>query len=905
MPVAKDRRDRMFNARNLNSLYSRFDQKVARVFDNKTPIAAGFDLESYVGIPAGVVYKYSVDPSTAFYVTANSTPQSQVEIELSKLENKYLDVNGGQVYVDSYVAAFDSSFCNIAAIHKSFELHKRNIDGVDYDVHLGWDDPTGALLSYCREYYDNASSIPSLPPGRIHKHKIAVAEILLEGIAEFRILNTYQRYDCWRVHNCFRRSVTVYLQNPDGSSQRETVGPMGCRSFRRKGDGTWQTTWPDGSPCSYFFPYFRGDVPYFAGGPPIYGYPPALSMSLERSAKANNIANPFLLTQWFRALGGWLDPFLGLDIRQAYPEYADPTDANSAIGDLIFTWGRARVVSYNSTTNQVIQDYFKIFRNSTQFLLDLESIGLNVDFDGIDLILSTKEQNTTIRIYPIDCNVFFGSTDPWWDITDSDTYISTAYPATYYTQDIVSPTSATAWAVGNVPSWLETISVLRRRIAVEEGFLNAYDDVAFISEEKVGLVSLTPLGLMVPMTTSVGIEDFDANALSEVVNYERTSNIIELRTQVRPANFGSGVWSNTNYCSAIKTYHIALPSNSSGMYGHVFPQLSTTSSGSNPAVNCSYVPSQGPWGFSSSVYDRELERVYTTNPATPVTTGIFGSDFWINKWGGAGGVDASVRILGRPETTTQSTGAVDDVFGDLNNPQMACLAPWVTSAAAYYSTEAEIADIRWTYETVFNWPYSPTYDAINYDGIGPFYHKIPKSAFLWNLLEFHVRAWTRAVPLCHGEEQCPIYGFDAAGNIETTTLGVLMPKDLTLTCTTDEGPSFFITEEQFNEFLANGIAAKKLYDGVYTMTYYWVVSAVELAAYCNRMGFSSYNFDCLNQVLDGQGGLVTAATKWNSQRNYGPGETVQIASYYDTAASKEFYRQVRYVNLRLPNELSA
>ncbi len=80
---------------------------------------------------------------------------------------------------------------------------------------------------------------------------------------------------------------------------------------------------------------------------------------------------------------------------------------------------------------------------------------------------------------------------------------------------------------------------------------------------------------------------------------------------------------------------------------------------------------------------------------------------------------------------------------------------------------------------------------------------------------------------------------------------------------------------------------------------------MDLAAYCGSKGFNSYNFDCINAELDAQNGTVTAATTWIPLRSYGTGETVQIASFYDEANSKQLYRAIRYVDLRLPNELSA
>jgi hypothetical protein len=894
MPLAIDRNEKMWTARNLNDLYARFDNKCARTLDGKTPFVVGLSSK----IPFGVQYDYSRDPDTSFYVTGSTLTQTQIAVELSKLETKYQDKEGGQVYLDKYVTAFNSNDCNIAAIQKSFELHKRTVDGIDYDVHLGWDDWNSGYLSYVRSYFSSVGSVPSLPPGRIHNHKTAVAEIKIEGISTFKILNSYKRFDCWRVHNCSSKDITVFLQLPDQSSERKTVPAMGCRSFRRRADGTWATTWRDGTACTYFFPYFTGDVPYFAGGPPMYGQPESLSVCMERSAKANNIANPFIALQWMRAMGAWVDARYMHDIRAMYSEYADPSDANTFIGDAIFTWGRARIQVYNSLTNYVTEDYIRVFSGVTLFTEQLNRVGINVEVSGDVLVMSTKDQISIIRIYPIDCNVFFGASDPYWQINPTTTNILIGYPEYYYTQDVAAPNTATQWQAGNIPTWMETMRDLRRRIAVEEGFLVNYDDAADIPEEKVGIVRLTPLGLQVVASTARGIENYDANAFSDIPNYERTANVIELRTDLRPKGFGVGAWIDTPYISAKKTYIIAQPSNYSGMYGYVFPQIGTAigSANSYPAVNCAYVPSGGPWGFSSSVYDSNLERVFTTDPLVPAITNVFGSDFWINKWGGKGGVDASVRILGKPNQTVQSTGVADDVFKDQNNAAMACLAPWYTQISVTTTEQAYIADIRWTSSTYFDLPYSSTANANDYDGIGQFYHKIPKSAFLWNLLEAHVGGWNRAVPMGHGEEWCPIYSFGASGLLQGSRLGILMPKDTTTTCLDlSEGPCFFIDENQYNSFLANGVQAKKLYDTTLSQ-YYWVVSQIELATYCRSKGFTSFNFDCKNQVISASEAIITPATVWREMRSYGFGETVIGASYVDVT-NGDLYRTIRLVDL--------
>jgi hypothetical protein len=887
MPLAIDRKDAMWNARNLNDLYARFDNKCARTLDGKTPFVIGLSLK----IPFGVQYEYCTDPATSFYVTGSTPTQTQIDVELSKLESKYLDVVGGQVYVDHYVTSFNSSYCNVEAIQKSFELHKRNINGIDYDVHLGFDDWNSGLSSYVRAYFSSVSSTPSLPPGRIHKHKIAVADIKIEGPTEFRILNTFQRFDCWRVHNCGQNGVTVFLQLPDGSADRHTVPPRGCRSFRRRPDGTWATTWQGGTPCTYFFPYFQGDVPYFAGGPPMYGQPDSLAVCMERSAKANNIANPFIVLQWMRAMEAWIDARYMYDIRAMFPEYEDPTNANTAIGDAIFTWGRARVQIYSSLSGVVFEDYITIFTGVTDFMPKLERIGVNVEVDGDVLEMSSKRPDAIVRIYPIDCNVFFGSSDPYWEINPTTTFISIAYPSYYYTQNVATPNAATQWQAGNVPTWMETMRTLRRRIAVEEGFINAFDDVVDISEEKVGIVRLTPIGLQVAVSTAVGIDQFDANAFSDLPSYERTANVMELRTDWRPAGFGAGAYSNSPYISAKKTYIVAQPSNYGGMYGHVFPQIGTSIGGgaSYPAVNCAYIASGGPWGFSSSVYDYNLQRVFTTNPVSPATTNVFGSDFWINKWGGKGGVDASVRVLGRPDRTVQSTGVADDVFKDQNNAAMACLAPWYTQVSVTSTEQAYIADIRWTASTYFNLPYSSTANVLDYDGIGQFYHKIPKSAFLWNLLEAHVSGWNRAVPLAHGEVWCPIYAFDAVGVLAPSKLGDFIPKDTTPT----GAEGIYLSLDQYDACLANGIGAQTGTDPATGDPYYYV-SQTAISSYCGSKGFRSYNFDVTNARP--YESTPIAATAWIPKRAYGFGETVVGASYVD-ATNGDLYRTIRLVDL--------
>ena len=115
MAYARDGNDRMFNANNLNDLYSRFDRKCFLALNQLSPLFIttpnGENYEQTT-VPFGVVYQYRRDPTTCrrlagaqFYsgsAIVNDYNQSRAYDELSKLEVKHQDVVGGQVYVDTF-----------------------------------------------------------------------------------------------------------------------------------------------------------------------------------------------------------------------------------------------------------------------------------------------------------------------------------------------------------------------------------------------------------------------------------------------------------------------------------------------------------------------------------------------------------------------------------------------------------------------------------------------------------------------------------------------------------------------------------------------------------------------------------------------------------------------------------
>jgi len=876
----------MFNANNLNDLYSRFDRKCFLALNQLSPLFITTpNGENYdqTTVPFGVVYQYRRDPTTCrrlagaqFYsgsVIVNDYNQSKAYDELSKLEVKHLDIAGGQVYVDTFGPVAPSFTCDVASIHYSFELLTREVDGKRYDVHLGWDPPTNALTSYVS---GSLGFDPRLPPSRIHKHKTAVADIFIEGYLEFSIKNTYQRYDCWRVHNCNATKLTVQLQSSSGSSTSVIIEPSSCRSFRRSPDGEWITTWPNGSVCRNFFPYLAGDVPYFAGGPPAgVNFSQIGFMAIEISANANNIANPFLLFQWQNALYAQLDPRNQHSILSAYKgAYQDPLKDSTIIGNAIFTWGRAKVAKLKAGV--IIQEYFKTFSGMETLVEDLESIGLTVTKTQGSLTLVPKEQNTTVLIFPVDANVFVGGTgNLFWNIVPTGVNVATSYP-NGFAYNTSYNTTTTGWIGTFVPDVFDTILKLRKLVWAQELYSSTLEPIdgapTEILESIVSKVTLTPLGLV-----CCGV-----SALPIVYNYTKHRYYEEAATSanlfIQSRSIGEGQqnnpptavdWYNTRFISPVHTY--------------LFHAAGTLYENVMPKAGMAFVPPRGPWGFASSVYDAELSRVLSA------TTG--GADFWINKWGAANGKDNQVRILGQPnqtlqtpiQTTTQTPNLVaDDVFYDLDNPKMAGVAG-VTTLGGYFN----LAQINYR-DTgqYFNLPYIPSFVSQT-GGTGPIFHKIKKSAWLWNSLEWAVEAWTRSIPMCMGNKSAPLIGGVPLGSI---TLG-----------NSDNSSgriAFFISEAVYSQLLTNGILAYKE-DATPTTPVFYFVAPEDLESYCKRFGFNSYNFDAFKLPSSNPSSLTQDTIPF---RSYSEGEKTDSVEYFrqnvvfpDFPAT--YYGSLRYVDL--------
>jgi hypothetical protein len=904
----------MWNARNLNELYARADRKLYLAFGGKTPLLAD---QWALSFPAGVWYVFTSGSPRRLYDDGSGIEgigttyrlnhdQSTVEAEASKLDVVSVDFAGGQVFLDKWTYAGDATpSVDVLPIHYSFALLTRKIQGRDLDVHLGLNPPPiwlpdeQARSSFVRSVFSATGLTPYLPPGRIHRHRRAVAEIAIEGPAEFRIKRDWLRYDCWRVHNCSDRPLQIWLEYPDGSAASGSIPPFECRAFRRKPDGGWLTSWGGniGAPTCFFWPYLTGDIPFFAGGPPASWEESAGSgqaLALERSQSANNLANPWSILEWQQAIRATLDPRTPYDVRGNYGQfYADPANDAALIGDCVHTWGRARLA--NAAEEKIIK-----IRSTGDLIRVLALEGIVCSVSGATLTVSNRSPWT--RIYPLDCSVFQIAKDAdagnrYWDISPASPSFSVAYPNRYAVQP--SPSTGwgnrwtgMTWSAVDAPSIFDTIDTLRRRVLVELGWLTAPDDVARIPEAwQVSPVTLTPLGLMirVPSTTPVYDVGVQFDGTTEFEGFQNDSGLFPryLQSGTAPA----APWNTDNFWSADQHVLLAPPLSVGGFvpqWRELFPTISTDLLGVAPVVWTAYVPAGGPWSYSRTVYDWEVNRVFELS--TEGDTFSMGADFWRDKWGGAGGIDASVRVLGLPNSTEQVTttepaleaatpgtflrpAGADDVWFDVWKPLRAGTTVIGYGAAHGFDGQTYIHHDPQDGASVH--PYWPAYPY-------QFFQKIAKTAWLWDLLEYSVRDWRRIYRRVRGEYDIPVGqgrnlydGLDAAGRGEEAA-----------------GYCQYLTFQGYSDLAALGLSVRD--DGVNVSTPYYILLS-DLGTWLSRNGFA-YNLDVIAITGAYPSGVVVP------YRTYGPAETAVDMSVYSVTYARTRSAQHRFVDLRLQQE---
>jgi hypothetical protein len=925
MGFAPSRKAKMFNARNLNDLYARADRKVYLTLQGKSPLLADNWTLSH---PAGVWYVFTsgspkrlvpVDSlgDGTIYGIGNvyrlNHDQAAVPFELAKLDSVAIDYAGKQVFCDLWTYGTDPTpDADVMSVHYSFETHQRVINDVAYDVHLGLQPPdpwfTGGdpQSSWVRSTFAATNLPPYFPPGRSHRHERSVAEIACEGLNLFVIKKEWVRYDCWRIHNLSDFSLTLVLEFPNGLSSRQTIPPYECRTARRAANGLWMSVWapsyPD-LPTCYFWPYVTGDIPLFAGGPPQNWTETTNSgeaLALERSQSANNLANPWIILEWMKSLGATMDPRVPFDIWPTYSEfYKDPKNDDNAIGDCVLTWGRARLARSGSNEWLIIN-----IPSVNELIPTLRAVGVDCELSGTTLTLTNRSRWD--RIYPLDCNLFtreystsnYPAVYCFWDIGANAgvTTWDVSFPGFYTKQPHNTPSLAWqygGWNTATPPTIFNTIGALRRKVLVEAGWMLSETEFAEIPEAfAASLVTLTPLGLTMRVPTTTYVYNV-ALQVDGTYEYENGANGSAVGTQegIYPrfmrAGLSRSLAFDDNYWAADETWLLQPPAYIPGPVApynsHLFPAVNATGFGFIPSIWTSYIPAGGPWGYSRTVYDFEIRRCFEITTDEDVFSN--GADFWINKWGGPGGVDASVRIPGKPDVMPQyryvssdttegfERVATDDIWFDSTLPLRAGTTQQGQTANRMFDGVTLIHPLAGYDASVQPYSILPPYQL---------HQKVPKTAWLWDLLEWHVRAWRRIYRHVKGERDIPIAenrsmfnAFDAAGSGEEFGDYVI-----------------YLTFQGYSDLLANGVSCRS--DGVNSASPYFV-TIDNLAAFISRRGFS-YLLDTIQYPASYPLGVLIP------KRRYGPGETTENLGMYSIQYDWYRYANHRFIDLRFQGE---
>jgi hypothetical protein len=230
---------------------------------------------------------------------------------------------------------------------------------------------------------------------------------------------------------------------------------------------------------------------------------------------------------------------------------------------------------------------------------------------------------------------------------------------------------------------------------------------------------------------------------------------------------------------------------------------------------------------------------------------------------------------------------IDDIFKDQQRSRFASTVPLQTSnTVATYQDQLTLIkfDNGGHIDDVFDIPYRPLLTQNGGLGCGPFFHKIPKSAWLWNLLQWRLDSWTRSHCLCTMDKAPGLPQFFGTGYEPDFDLDAWYLDQAGYDLLTGYGVQCFQGQDSFG-------------------TDYWFAPPQNLQTWCRRFGFTSGNW----QTENGQPteSPPVAATAIRPYRTYSQGEQVEAASYFDVGAGYERYEWLRYVDLRLPNELSA
>ena len=296
------------------------------------------------------------------------------------------------------------------------------------------------------------------------RYKFALAEIVVEGLTALDIPDSYDKYNCFRIHNLSMEPLTVTF----GSHYTVELEPYGCACVRRD-----SVTENYRQGFTYFFKFEKGD-PRFAwfhatqqdpnqnlGGSQVGIIGGSSMMRVSNSMQANNLINPLCLHDWIGYMSvteDWLalyveqsffysswgvydwngnDPryaFFSRDpsvVADAYPAnqkvFGDPSNPGTFLGDLLFHPGQIIVARTSRTDKDPAtgnyQTTFSVinYRGMATMVEDFAAGGVTVYVES-DTSLPTYGQlcfknalSDICELIPISTNLF-----KYWDVNQGE-----------------------------------------------------------------------------------------------------------------------------------------------------------------------------------------------------------------------------------------------------------------------------------------------------------------------------------------------------------------------------------------------------------------------------------------------------------------------------------------------------
>lgn len=441
-----------------NALYSVFDAKLSKILSNCSPILAfntgvGSIPPDLMGkcfffVPDNGIAKYAyrcpgarvksgqdggtyIDPGTGL-----PTPRPWGDVILWGY-NHQIFLNAQNSFGASYT--FDdankivtvptigasyytnglSAITNVSIFDHSLAAHKVNATYLS--------DPPVQQFFYIKESHCDHNE----------KHyRYAVAELILDGVTELSIPDTWDKYCFFRIHNLNYAAATVTFGKAGGASElrRVVVPALHCKTVRRDRSATlsaggfsvftnYRVGGGEDNDLNYFFK-FEGarDLRHYWHFPSTWVAAGTNNNTMSHTSRvpansmcANNLTCPSIIYDWIRHFRYDRDSFVSNGRRYAWfhpdehqvhdieDSYADllakPSNPNANLGDLVWHKGNCLLVKFHKTnkipaTTLPDSTWAEIpFNGLATIAADWAAYGINVTTDANGLL--GFQQSTT------------------------------------------------------------------------------------------------------------------------------------------------------------------------------------------------------------------------------------------------------------------------------------------------------------------------------------------------------------------------------------------------------------------------------------------------------------------------------------------------------------------------------